>query len=106
MAKQAEGNISVTALAQVRSRAALPEEALAKLAERCKWCLRSFETTRNPLLKSLRKGAFGQWIESIPDPNSYIFSHELVMGAQMDFFVQLQTEPFTLDSGSWVVDFG
>lgn len=37
MAKQAESNISVTALAQVRILAALPEEALAKLAERCNW---------------------------------------------------------------------
>ena len=37
MAKQAEGNISVTALAQVRILAALPEEALAKIAERCAW---------------------------------------------------------------------
>ena len=37
MAKQAEGNISVTALAKVRILAALPEEALAKLAERCSW---------------------------------------------------------------------
>ena len=37
MAKQADGNISVTALAQVRILATLPEEALAKLAERCSW---------------------------------------------------------------------
>ena len=37
MAKQAGGNISATALAQVRILEALSDEALAALAEKCTW---------------------------------------------------------------------
>ena len=37
MAKQAGGNISATALAQVRILATLSDEALAELAEKCTW---------------------------------------------------------------------